>query len=202
MSYLDELYQRLPKKEELYLFLTRAYEALDECKKGAEIGEESLKKFSSLDLVLSVASDYACMGDYQSVKKLVEPLLKKHPKDPYVLNFIGYTYLELNIHLKKAGEFIKRALKLRPEDPYILDSMGWYFFKVGNLKEAERYLKKAIEKLPEPEAVIFEHLGDVYLSEGEKIKACKMYLKAVKASIHEIEKKRIRKKLEKACQEE
>jgi Tfp pilus assembly protein PilF len=58
-----------------------------------------------------------------------------------------------------------------------LDSYGWVLFRMGKLKEAEQYIKKALEK-NEKDAVIFEHLGDIYWAQGKKEAAREQYRRA------------------------
>jgi len=75
------------------------------------------------------------------------------------LNFLGYTYVENNKRLKEAEDLIKRALKVDPANGAYIDSLGWLYYKQGRLKQAKETLKKAVSLMPD--AVIFEHLGDV-----------------------------------------
>jgi tetratricopeptide (TPR) repeat protein len=104
--------------------------------------------------------------------------------------------VELGKNLEEAEKLLLRALQINPLDPYILDSVGWCYYKKGDLDLAIQYLEKAVNRLPEDEAVIVEHLADAYLKKGNKEKACELYQKALKAVIHKRDKERIEKKFE------
>ncbi|HEX9959958.1 MAG TPA: tetratricopeptide repeat protein, partial [Pyrinomonadaceae bacterium] len=50
-------------------------------------------------------------------------------------------------------------------NPSYLDSLGWAYFKLGKFDEAEKHLKNAGRR--NPDATIFEHLGDVYQKQNK-----------------------------------
>ncbi|MCV5132939.1 tetratricopeptide repeat protein, partial [Escherichia coli] len=76
------------------------------------------------------------------------------------LNNLGYFLLERNERFEEALELIKQAVESDPTNPSFLDSLGWAHFKLGNLDEAEKYLRDAIG-IDSSSATIHEHLGDV-----------------------------------------
>jgi len=187
-------------EENWVVMLTQSAEDLDMCSYGVKVGEKGLKLYpNSLKLALALASDYACLNRYDLVIKVLKPFLKKHPKNPYLLNFVGYSYVEVGKDLKYAEKLLKAAIKLKPKDPYILDSLGWLYFKLGNYKKAKYYLEKAVKLLKEPEPVILEHYGKILWEFGDKKRACSFYEKALNTTIHKIIKKEIKKDLE-LCQ--
>ncbi len=196
INYLKHLESNKNKSKNWYVFLSNSAEVLDLCNKGIEYALEGLKHYpEDLDLKLALASNYACIWDYKKVLEITQPLLKKYPEDPYVLNFVGYSYVELGINLDKAEKLLLKALQIKIMDPYILDSIGWLYYKKGNLDLALQYLEKAVNKLDEDEAIILEHLADILMKKGEKKKAYKLYQRALKAAIHKIDKERIQKKI-------
>lgn len=91
--------------------------------------------------------------------------LELQPDQPYVLNYLAYSWVEKGVHLKRAQEMLERALQLRPNDPQIVDSMGWALFHLGRYSGAVQHLEKAVELSPE-DAVINDHLGDAYWRVG------------------------------------
>ncbi|HET9148904.1 MAG TPA: tetratricopeptide repeat protein [Alphaproteobacteria bacterium] len=91
--------------------------------------------------------------------------LELQPNQPYVLNYLAYSWVEKGIHLKRAQAMLERALQLRPNDPQIVDSMGWALFHLGRYSGAVTHLEKAVELSPE-DAVINDHLGDAYWRAG------------------------------------
>ena len=70
------------------------------------------------------------------------------PEDPYVLNYLAYSWLERNINLEKSIEMLEVALSKKKRDPYIMDSLGWGMYLTGRYGEAEKLLQKAVEIMP------------------------------------------------------
>jgi tetratricopeptide (TPR) repeat protein len=96
--------------------------------------------------------------------------LKFEPEQPYVLNYLGYSWVDKGMHLKRAMDMIKKAVQLRPNDGYIVDSLGWALYRLGDSKGAVRELERAVELRPE-DAVINDHLGDAYWKVGRQQEA-------------------------------
>nr|MBP7089113.1 hypothetical protein [Candidatus Omnitrophota bacterium] len=86
---------------------------------------------------------------------------------------LGYTYAEEEINLDLAESMIKKALQKEPDNGAYLDSLGWVYFKKGDLKKAESYLLKAVERMKDPD--IYEHLGDLYIKLGDSQKGKDYY---------------------------
>lgn len=92
------------------------------------------------------------------------------PKDPHVLNYLGYSWAEKGINLAKARKMVETATKLRPRDGYIMDSMGWVHYRMGEFPRAVTSLERAVELRPE-DPVINDHLGDAYWRVGRETEA-------------------------------
>jgi tetratricopeptide (TPR) repeat protein len=92
------------------------------------------------------------------------------PEQPYVLNYLGYSWVEQGLNLTEARKMIERAVDLRPTDGYIADSLGWVLYRMNDMKGAVRFMERAIELQPE-DPVINDHLGDVYWAVGRKNEA-------------------------------
>jgi Tfp pilus assembly protein PilF len=87
-----------------------------------------------------------------------------------VMNYLGYSWTEQGINLKKAKEMIQKAVNLRPKDGYIIDSLGWILYRTGNFIEAVPKLEKAVQLRPNDQT-INDHLGDAYWRVGRRIEA-------------------------------
>ncbi|MGY8991164.1 MAG: tetratricopeptide repeat protein, partial [Rhodospirillales bacterium] len=96
--------------------------------------------------------------------------LEFEPEQPYVLNYLGYSWVDRGKNLDKAQNMIKMAVKLRPNDGYIVDSLGWAYYKLGNYKDAVPQLERAVEIRPN-DPIINDHLGDVYWRVGRLTEA-------------------------------
>ena len=96
--------------------------------------------------------------------------LKFKPEQPYVLNYLGYSWIEKGLYLDRAQGMIDKAAKLRPNDGYIIDSLGWVHYRLGRFEAASRELERAVELRPE-DPIINDHLGDAYWRVGRKREA-------------------------------
>jgi predicted Zn-dependent protease len=76
---------------------------------------------------------------------------------------------------------ISRALELEPENDAFLDSMGWVLFKSGDAQAALPYLEKSIAKLQQPDATVYDHLGDVFAALNQMDKAREAWAKSLAA---------------------
>ena len=96
--------------------------------------------------------------------------LELSPDQPDVLNYLGYTWIDMGLNLEEARGMIERAVAQRPNDGAIVDSLGWALFRMGQYDEAVAYLEKAVELKP-VDATINEHLGDAYWQVGRQEEA-------------------------------
>jgi Flp pilus assembly protein TadD len=99
-----------------------------------------------------------------------EKALELSPEQPFVLNYLGYSWAEQGHNLPKARQMIERALQERPNDGAIVDSLGWVMLREGSVKDAVKNLEHAVELEPE-DATINGHLGDAYAAAGRKLEA-------------------------------
>ena len=96
--------------------------------------------------------------------------LELRPEDPYVMNYLAYSWVERHSHLERAQEMLVRAVELRPEDGYIVDSLGWVYYRLGKYEQAAEQLERAIELEPQ-DPTINDHLGDAYWRTGRQREA-------------------------------
>lgn len=96
--------------------------------------------------------------------------LKLAPDQPYVLNYLGYSWADKGEHLAEARRMIQLASERRPNDGAITDSLGWVLLRQGDVKDAVQVLERAVELEPE-DATINGHLGDAYAAAGRKLEA-------------------------------
>lgn len=104
--------------------------------------------------------------------------LEFQPDQPFVLNYLGYSWVEKGRNLEEAQEMIRKAVEQRPDDGYIVDSLGWAYFQVGKHEDAVRELERAVELRPE-DPVINDHLGDALWAVGRTREARYQWLRAL-----------------------
>jgi Flp pilus assembly protein TadD len=92
------------------------------------------------------------------------------PDQPFVLNYLGYSWVEQGRNLAQAEQMIRKAVALRPNDGYIVDSLGWVLYRLERYPEAVVALERAVELKPE-DPVMNDHLGDAYWAVGRQREA-------------------------------
>lgn len=126
--------------------------------------------------------------------------LELRPDQPQVLNYLGYSFLEMQTNYDEALGMIERAVELRPDSGYIIDSLGWGLFRLGRYEEAVGHMEKAVEKMP-VDPIVNDHLGDVYWAVGRYREAEFQWHRALSfitedTDLNDIDPDRIRRKLD------
>ena len=96
--------------------------------------------------------------------------LELFPSQPQVMNYLGYSWVDMNVKLDQGLDLIKKAVDLRPSDGYIVDSLGWAYYRLGRYDDALREMERAVSLMP-GDPVLNDHLGDVYWRVGRKLEA-------------------------------
>jgi tetratricopeptide (TPR) repeat protein len=121
--------------------------------------------------------------------------LELNPGQPQVLNYLGYSFVEMGINLDEALGMIEEAVEAQPDSGYIVDSLGWVQYRLGQYEKAVVNLEKATELMP-VDPIINDHLGDAYWAVGRKIEAEFQWHRALSFEPEEKDADRIRRKLE------
>ena len=116
-------------------------------------------------------------NDLAQMEKDLRAILAREPNNAMALNALGYTLSDRTTRFDEARVLIERAHQLNPEDPAVLDSLGWVNYRLGNLDDAERYLRSALERFPDHE--VAAHLGEVLWANGKQREARKIWGKAL-----------------------
>lgn len=96
--------------------------------------------------------------------------LELYPDQPQVLNYLGYSWVDMNINLEEGLDLIRRAVSSRPNDGYIVDSLGWAYYRLGRFEEAVGELERAVSLKPD-DPILNDHLGDAYWRAGRRLEA-------------------------------
>ncbi len=121
--------------------------------------------------------------------------LELNPGQPQVLNYLGYSFVEMGINMDEALALIEEAVAEQPDSGYIVDSLGWVQFRMGQYVDAVKNLERATELMP-VDPIVNDHLGDAYWAVGRKIEAEFQWKRALSFDPEEQDATRIRRKLE------
>ena len=143
---------------------------------------KSIEYYSNILLSLEKNSDtyasilyrrggsYERLGNYESSDKDLIHSLEINPDAPYVLNYLAYSWLERNHKIDEAIQMLQKAYIGKENDPYITDSVGWGYYLIGDYERAEKYLRRAVELMPE-DPIVNDHYGDVLWQLNRKMQA-------------------------------
>lgn len=139
---------------------------------------------------------YERNNQWQKAEQTLQQALKISNRHPYILNYLGYTWLEHNKNYNEALYMIFEAYQQNPESGHIMDSLGWALYRMGKYDEAISVLEKAAEYLP-ANAIVCDHLGDVYWVSGRKSEAKHQWQHALtlKEDAENLDKNLIRNKI-------
>jgi len=130
-------------------------------------------------------------GDREQAVKHFQKSLELKPDFDAALNYLGYMWAERGEKLDQARDLIEKALKVEPKNAAYLDSMGWVLFKQNQPKEALGYILKAVDLNEEPDATLFDHLGDIYSALDEPEKAREAWRKSLGVESSEVVKQKL-----------
>ena len=74
------------------------------------------------------------------------------------------------VKIEKAIVMLERAYRQKKNDPYIIDSVGWGYYLIGDYLNAEKFLKKAVQLMPN-DPIVNDHYGDILWRLNRKLQA-------------------------------
>ncbi|WP_095146717.1 MULTISPECIES: tetratricopeptide repeat protein [unclassified Pseudomonas] len=164
---------------QLYLIEVETLSANKHEDRAWAILDKALKQYpDDLNLLYTRAMQAEKRNDLAQMEKDLRQIIKRDPDNAMALNALGYTLSDRTTRYAEAKSLIEKAHQLSPEDPAVLDSLGWVNFRLGNLDDAERYLRQALERFPDQE--VAAHLGEVLWAKGQQREARKIWAKFLK----------------------
>ncbi|MGH6760421.1 MAG: tetratricopeptide repeat protein [Phyllobacterium sp.] len=181
-----------------YLALGGVYGQMKDFQKAADLYEKAVARIKKPDrthwpIFYQRGIAYERLKEWPKAEPNFKEALKLFPDQPQVLNYLGYSWVDMNINLDDGLNMIRKAVELRPQDGYIVDSLGWAYYRLGRFDDAVAELEKAVMLRPE-DPTINDHLGDAYWRSGRKLEATFQWshardLKPEPADLVKIEKK-------------
>ena len=173
------------KSPKIYFDLGNIYKVFKEYNKSIEnynFALDGISKDSNsyADILYRRGGSYERLKDYKKADNDLLLSLKLNPDQPYVLNYLAYSWLEREIKINRSMEMLLRAYDQKRDDPYIIDSVGWAYYLTEDYISAEKYLKNALLIMPE-DPIVNDHYGDVLWKLNMKLQAT-YYWKAALSS--------------------
>ncbi|MBF8720768.1 MULTISPECIES: tetratricopeptide repeat protein [Pseudomonas] len=162
---------------QLYLIEAESYGNNSKDAQAEQVLAQAIKRYpDDLNLLYTRAMLAEKRDDLPQMEKDLRAIIEREPENAMALNALGYTLADRTTRYAEAKALIEKAHQLTPDDPAVLDSLGWVNYRLGNLDEAERLLRQALERFPDHE--VAAHLGEVLWANGKRREARQVWAKA------------------------
>jgi Flp pilus assembly protein TadD len=118
------------------------------------------------------------LGRLDEAEALFLELVDSDPNDAAAANYLGYSWADRGENLSEALDLVSRAVAIEPENPAYLDSLGWVHYRLGDLDQAEYWLRRAVG-FGGGDGTILAHLGEVLLEKGNSDEAQSLLRRAL-----------------------
>jgi len=138
---------------------------------------------------------YERLKEWPKAEPNFRKALELNPEQAQVLNYLGYSLVDMNLNLDEGLKMIQAAVDARPDDGYIVDSLGWAYYRLGRFDDAVTELEKAIQ-LRAGDATINDHLGDAYWRVGRKLEAVYQWNRTLVSEGEDVNREHVKQKIE------
>lgn len=175
IKHLKALVDANPEDMRGYLALGGVYASTENFRAAADVYDKAVEVLktptnANWNLFYQRGIAYERLKEWAKAEPNFRKALELFPNQPQVLNYLGYSWVDMNINLEEGLGMIKKAAELRPSDGYIIDSLGWAYYRLGRYDDAVRELERAVSLKPD-DPVLNDHLGDAYWRVGRKLEA-------------------------------
>jgi tetratricopeptide (TPR) repeat protein len=147
-------------------------EAIVYLKKALDISPNDVNLLGTLGLVYDTKKNWAACDS------IYERALQLDSANALINNNYAYSLSERGIQLDRALNMVNIALKADSNNSAYLDTKGWIYFKMGNYKDAKKFINQAL-KLGGEKPDLLQHLGDVEYKMGNINQAKSIWEKAL-----------------------
>jgi len=196
---LEQLSESMPDQPGVHATLGDAYRRLERYDEASQAYDRAVALYETPEpaqwvLYYTRGITHERMDRWELAEADFRKALELQPGQPQVLNYLGYSFVEMQINLDEALDMIERAVAARPDDGYITDSLGWVFYRLGRYDEAVTQMERAAELMP-VDPIVNDHLGDVYWAVGRQREAEFQWTRALSFDPEPEDAARIRRKL-------
>jgi Flp pilus assembly protein TadD len=121
------------------------------------------------------------LGNWDKAQPDMQMALQLSPSQPYVLNYMAYSWAVHGQNLPQAKDMLTKAVALDPNDGAVIDSLGYVEMKLGDTQGALTLLTQAVQ-LSADDAEVNGHLGDAFWQAGRPLQADYQWQRAL--SLH------------------
>ena len=174
-AHVRALIEQEPDDIRAYLALGSVHAAKEEYRDAATVYDRALQRIdeptrADWNLFYQRGIAYERLKEWEKAEPNFRKALELFPDQPQVLNYLGYSWVDMGMNLEEGLDLIRRAVELRPNDGYIVESLGWAYYRLGRFEEAVTELERAVSLKPD-DPVLNDHLGDAYWRVGRRLEA-------------------------------
>ncbi|MET0169856.1 MAG: tetratricopeptide repeat protein, partial [Aliihoeflea sp.] len=134
IEHLEPLLEAAPDDRRAYLALGGVYASQQKFAEAAEVYERAVARITTPEpadwnLYYQRGIAYERTKQWDKAEPNFHQALELFPDHPQVLNYLGYSWVDMGINLEEGLGLIERAVELRPSDGYIVDSLGWAYYR-------------------------------------------------------------------------
>tara|TARA_E500000178_G_scaffold325254_1_gene352472 strand:- start:16 stop:771 length:756 start_codon:yes stop_codon:yes gene_type:complete len=176
LSFINKNFEKINKPSLNMLFdIANLNKSFNKYQDAIDYYDEIISKIDSnsnlyAEILYRRGGSYERLGDFKNSDKDLLKSLEINPDDAYVLNYLAYSWLERNYKIDEAIDMLEKAYESKSNDPYIIDSIGWAYFLVNDFLKAEKFLKRAVQLMPD-DPIVNDHYGDILWKLNRKIQA-------------------------------
>lgn len=173
--HLKALLDANPDDMRAYLALGGVYASKEDYRPAAEVYDRAVARLkepaeANWNIFYQRGIAYERLKEWPKAEPNFRKALELFPDQPQVMNYLGYSWVDMNMNLEEGLDLIRKAVDLRPSDGYIVDSLGWAYYRLGRFEEAVVELERAVSLKPD-DPVLNDHLGDAYWRVGRRLEA-------------------------------
>ena len=183
--------QYQPNDITVYYFLGLAYLMTDDDESSLLAMQSGTEYINDESNPLIVSDVYSVIGDLLHSKGEIEQAycaydscLQYNENNVGCMNNYAYFLSLEGRDLEKAEKLSQKTIIAEPNNNTYLDTYAWILFLQGKYPEAKVYIEQLLSNTKEGEdigAVIYDHLGDIYIMNGDTDKALKYWKLAKQA---------------------
>ncbi|MBO6725932.1 MAG: tetratricopeptide repeat protein [Rhizobiaceae bacterium] len=175
IAHLEAVAESSPDDRRSYLALGSVHSSRMDYRAAANVYDRAVEAIGEPDradwnIFYQRGIAYERLKEWEKAEPNFFKALELFPDQPQVLNYLGYSWVDMNRNLEEGLELIRKAVELRPSDGYIVDSLGWAYYRLGRYDEAAKELERAVSLMPD-DPILNDHLGDAYWRVGRRLEA-------------------------------
>lgn len=185
----DKAVENSQGKSGILIEIGKHYLSVKDWEKGEKFIRQAVNILPSPETYYLLGQCLYMQGKLEEAETNLQKAMELDPTNPYVLNDLGYIWVEQDKNLEKAVQMLETAIK-KVRSPEVLDSLGWAYVKTGKIEDGLKLLKKAVEGSPYNYELRY-HLAIAYAKLGKKpfarveLKKAELLLNKAEANIRE-----------------